>query len=168
MPPPSHVERNFNYPAAALYVLVADVEAYPAYMPGWRAVRILHRTGNEAQVEQVVSLAGLRKQFVSIAYFNPPHRLVIQADGDLFKHFRLTWNFNEICTGITSVCAELELVFRSATMERLATHLMPDMLNPVVAALEHRAATHLIRSPPENKPESEANPSKYVAKSSSH
>jgi coenzyme Q-binding protein COQ10 len=143
MPQDCHAERYLAYPVADVYALVADVESYPAYMPGWRAARILHRTAAVAQVEQIVSLAGLRKQFHSVAHFDPPHGLVIQADGDPFRHFRLAWRFTEATDGTTLVQADLTMIFRSGTMERLATHLMPDMLGPVINALEHRAATLL-------------------------
>jgi coenzyme Q-binding protein COQ10 len=137
-----------DYPAAALFALVADVEAYPSYMPGWHAVRVLKRSPEGETVQQAVSIAGIRVNFISVARFEPPHRLTIEADGALFRQFMLVWSFTELAAARTLVSVEMKVTFRSAALDRMAARLMPDVLGPVIAALERRAALKLRAAPP--------------------
>jgi hypothetical protein len=40
------------YSCTQLLALVADIERYPAFLPGWSSVRILHSGKSQLQVEQ--------------------------------------------------------------------------------------------------------------------
>ncbi|HQT46730.1 MAG TPA: type II toxin-antitoxin system RatA family toxin [Acidocella sp.] len=149
-----------DYPAAALFALVADVEAYPNYMPGWHAARVLERGVEGETVEQVVSIAGIRVKFISLATFEPPHRLTIEADGVLFRQFQLVWSFTKLAAARTLVGVEMKVTFRSAVLDRMASRVMPDVLGPVISALERRAALKLGATPPVNSPAPGALPRK--------
>lgn len=138
-----NTERTLPYPIGPLFEVVADIEAYPLYMPGWRAARILNRTPTRLDVEQTVSLAGLRITFVSVAEADPPHRLDVQSSAPPFHHFRLLWLFTARAAVETLVRAELEVAFRSFVLERLAARMMPIVLNRVIEAFERRAVEAL-------------------------
>ena len=134
------IERRLAYPAEFLFALVTDIEAYPVYMPGWRAVRVLRRAPGQVVVEQIVSLGGLRVRFCSTADADPPHRLEIRTTDPPFRFFRIVWRFVAAGPAETVVQAGFEMAFRSRTLERVAAPVMPIMLRRVVAAFERRAA----------------------------
>ena len=134
------IDRRLAYPVGFLFELVSDIEAYPHYMPGWRAVRVLARTPGRVVVEQIVSLAGLRVRFVSTADADPPRQLEIRTSDAPFRHFRLRWRFAVEGPAETVVQAGLEVAFRSRTLERFAAPMLPIVLRRAVAAFERRAA----------------------------
>lgn len=134
------IERRLAYPVGVLFELVTDIKAYPLYMPGWCAVRVLTRTPGRVVVEQIVSLGGVHVRFLSTADADPPRRLVIRANGAPFRQFRLLWRFTAEGPAETVVQAGLEIAFRSRTFERFAAPMMPIMLRRIIAAFERRAA----------------------------
>ena len=134
------IERRLAYPIGFLFELVTDIEAYPLYMPGWRAVRVLTRTPGRAVVEQIVSLGGVRVRFRSTADADPPHRLEIRSNDPPFRYYRVVWRFTPDGPAETIVQAGFEVAFRSRTLERIAAPVMPIMLERVITAFERRAA----------------------------
>ena len=143
------IERRLAYPAGLLFALVTDIEAYPSYMPGWRAVRVLRRTAGQVVVEQIVSLAGMRVRFCSTADADPPRRLEIRTTDPPFRLFRIVWQFTAAGPVETVVQAGIEIAFRSGTLERVAAPVLPIMLQRVVAAFERRAAQRFLGAEPE-------------------
>ncbi|WP_297366537.1 type II toxin-antitoxin system RatA family toxin [Acidocella sp.] len=139
--------RDLPYDRAALFALVADVEHYPSYMPGWRAVRVLARHPDGLSVRQIVTIAGLRQDFTSRAWLAPPQSLRIVSEDGPFRRFELLWRFTPLPGGGTRVEGELTLRLRSPLLDALAARLRPDLLANVVAALERRAAGRLTPVP---------------------
>ncbi|MGC9270717.1 type II toxin-antitoxin system RatA family toxin [Acidiphilium sp.] len=143
-----HVERVFAYPIAPLFALIADIESYPLYMPGWRAARIDRSTPPQLDVEQLVSLAGLSLRFRSVAVLDPPHRLQISSTQPPFRNFRLVWQLRSLCPTSTAVRADFDLSFRTSVFERIAETIAPTMLERTINAFAKRAAHHLPDLPP--------------------
>lgn len=140
------VTREFGYPAAPLFALIADIGSYPDYMPGWRWVRILSRTEERIDVEQAIGILGLELVFHSVAEMTAPLRLAIRAsDGppQPFRQFALDWTFTELAPGRTLVCAAITIEFRSSVLEHAAAMAVPVIIERVVDAVERRAATRL-------------------------
>jgi coenzyme Q-binding protein COQ10 len=142
------IERRLAYPAGFLFALVTDIEAYPSYMPGWRAVRVLRRTPGQVVVEQIVSLGGVRVRFCSTADADPPRRLEIRTTDPPFRCFRILWQFTAAGPAETVVQAGFDMAFRSSTLEHVAAPVLPVMLRQVVAAFERRAAQRFRRAAP--------------------
>jgi coenzyme Q-binding protein COQ10 len=134
-----HIERLFVYPITDLFALIADIESYPLYMPGWRAVRISERSLQRLEVEQLVSLFGLSIDFRSVAEFDPPHQLRISATQFPFRMFRLCWQLRSLCPTSTLVQADFDLSFRTAALDRLADKMAPRMLERTVSAFAEHA-----------------------------
>lgn len=140
------IEREFGYPAAPLFALIADIGAYPDYMPGWRAVRILSRTDGHIEVEQAIGILGLELVFHSVADVAAPSRLAIRAsDGSSqpFREFALDWTFAALAPDRTRVGATMAIGFRSSVLEHAAALALPVVVERVVDAVERRAAARL-------------------------
>lgn len=133
------VERLIAFPITPLFDLIADIEAYPTYMPGWRSAHIIKKTATHLYVKQTVSLAGLRVTFNSVAEVDPPHRLEIHSNDAPFQSFRMIWLLTARAPTKTLVHADLDVVFRSRVLDLLAARMMPIVLHRAIAAFEHRA-----------------------------
>lgn len=73
--------------------LVADIERYPDFVPGWHSVEICRRSESTIEVRQVVEAAGFRFAFESVATLERPQRITIAARKGPFKAFEIQWRF---------------------------------------------------------------------------
>ncbi len=79
-----------------LFDLVANVEEYPLFLPGWRAARILRRTGDFMVVEQNVGFRGLHWRFRTKARVRRPESLEITSDDFPFRRLEIAWRFRPV------------------------------------------------------------------------
>ena len=133
-------------PIAAVFDLIADIESYPRFMPGWREARTLERAEGRQVVWQSVSLVGTRVGFVSTAAIDRPHRLDIRSDEAPFRVFRLLWTLHDIGAAETVVRAEMTVAFRTHALDRVAARLLPGVLARTVDAFARQAAQHGVSS----------------------
>ena len=136
-------ERLVPYSIAPLFGLIADIESYPLYMPGFRAARVLERTATCWRVQQTVSFVGLQATFISMVELDPPKRLEIRASETPIRSFSLVWILTPRAAEKTLIRAELDLAFRSMVLEGLAMHILPLTLERAMAAFEQRAPSLL-------------------------
>ena len=125
---------------APVFELIADIESYPRFMPGWREARIIGRAERRHVVWQTVSLAGIRVGFVSAAAIDRPHHLEIRSDEAPFRAFRLLWTLTEVTAAETVVLAEMSVAFRARPLDGLAARLLPGMLARTIEAFTREAA----------------------------
>ncbi len=82
-----------------LFELVADIERYPDFLPGWLSARILAREGGQLRVEQVLQAGPARLRFRSRAQLQPCSRIHIETlDGPL-RGSRIEWRFTALDGG---------------------------------------------------------------------
>lgn len=139
------VERVLPWPAQALYELVADVDAYPQFMPGWSSARVLRRDAGSAEVEQRVHLLGRDWHFRSRAEFEAPKRVGIRA-GAPFRVFELRWDFEPLSASVTRVRGTLHAELGEPLLDELARHALPQLLQRTMLAFEQRAAQRIAPS----------------------
>lgn len=134
------LERVLPWPAAALYAVIADVESYPDFMPGWESASV--EPGGDAgelHVRQGVHLLGRRWDFDSRARLDPPRVLRIEA-GAPFRHFELQWELQPLSGSFTRLRARLRAELDDPVLDALARHALPALLRETTDALERRAA----------------------------
>ncbi len=134
-------ERYLPYSVERMFDLVADVERYPAFLPGWKRARIQISRDNELIVDQEIGLGGLRLRFSSHAILNRPKHIAITATKGPFRHFTIQWKFTS--TGSCTCTAQLQLSYemRSKMLQAALGTLMGEMAQSVIAAFERRAHT---------------------------
>lgn len=131
------------YSAEQMFDLVVDIERYPKFVPGWRAVRITKREGDRQQgwlhVDQVISDKGLRFRFDTDAQFTRPTYLRIAANGRPFQYFVLRWQFHPQDDGGCEVVAHARYRLRNVPMRQLAEKYFSQTFNTVVSSFANRA-----------------------------
>lgn len=123
-----------------VYAVVADVEAYPEFLPGWNSVRVLARDDRTCTVEQTLQLGPLNWHFHSHARFDPPHGVDIRSQDGPFRELYLQWRFAPQTPRVCLVALNQVVRLRSSWQERMARPLLRLQAEQVMSAFEAEAA----------------------------
>jgi len=93
----------FNYSPQQVFDVVADIEKYPEFLPGWITAQIVQRSGNNLQVEQELGIAFLKWRFTSEAVFERPYHIHITSLEEPFFHMVIDWTFFPVDENSTRV-----------------------------------------------------------------
>lgn len=143
---PKHSEiRETPFQAAQMYALVADVAAYPEFLPWCAAARIRSRKpqgqSEVMEADLVISFKVFRERFGSRVTLWPDESRIetIYIDGP-FKHMHSQWRF-EPCEGGCRIHFFVDFEFRSALLQSVIGLVFNDAMQRVVRAFEMRAQT---------------------------
>jgi coenzyme Q-binding protein COQ10 len=142
----SHREtRLLPYTPEQVFDVVADVEAYPQFLPWCTACRIRRRESAEVFVaDMAIGFKMVRETFTSRVTLDRPRGVTVDYLDGPFRHLVNTWTFRPY-TGkaggrATEVEFFLEFEFRSRLLESLIGLLFEEAVRRMVAAFEARAA----------------------------
>ncbi len=122
-----------------LFALVADIESYPQFMPGWSRVRILHSEGRRLEVEQQLRIGLLPVTFRSTAEFEPCKRITITSRDAPFGEMGIQWQFVPRDDARCEVTLIIELALRPGPWEPLLHQLMKQESGNLLEQFEKRA-----------------------------
>jgi len=144
---PTHAEiRRLPYSAAEMYALVADMAAYPEFLPWCSGARIRSREpqpdGSEiVEAEMVISFKVFSERFGSRVILRPDDYKIDVAylDGP-FRYLNNHWRFKPV--GETSCEADffVDFEFRSRTLQLIIGVVFHEAMRRIVRAFEDRAA----------------------------
>lgn len=90
-----------------LFDLVADIERYPDFLPGWHEARIIRREPDLLEVEQALGLGPVRFGFTSRARLESPARIHITSSDGPFARLSIDWHITadspDRCTATLAV-----------------------------------------------------------------
>ncbi|WP_176595676.1 MULTISPECIES: type II toxin-antitoxin system RatA family toxin [Sphingobium] len=138
---PKHNEtRPLPYTPEQMFDLVANVEAYPEFLPWVSAIRVRSDNESEMVADMIVGFKGIKESFTSRVHkHQPDHVRVDYLDGPL-KHLHNEWNFRDDGQGGVLVDFEVEFEFKSKLFEMLAGQVFDKALRKMIGAFETRAA----------------------------
>ncbi len=126
------------YRCGQVFDLLADIERYPQFLPGWSSAHISRRQGDTLYVEQVVGFGALRLPFSSVAQLHPPECIEIASQDRLFRRYALTWRIEPGAGGCRiGVTAEIELA--SWLLQLAVDRFLAGATDDIIAAFEARA-----------------------------
>ncbi len=126
------------YRRELIFDLVADIERYPEFVPGWVSAHILSRAGNRLAVEQTIAVGRFRDRFVSEARLERPERIVVSSQEGMFKRLEIDWRFSE-ARGGCQLTLNINYRFASRTLEFVASPLLDHMAAQILEAFMGRA-----------------------------
>ena len=142
---PTHSEtRSLPYTAQQMYDLVADVAAYPEFLPWCAAARIRSVTpSGVAQVMEadlVISFKVFRERFGSRVTLWPADKRIDTEylDGP-FRYMKSDWTFKPTETGC-DVAFHVDFEFRNAVLQKIIGVVFNEAMHRIVRAFEDRAA----------------------------
>ena len=142
---PKHSEtRILPYSPEQMYDLVADVEAYPQFLPWCAAARIRSRTPQGAaevmEADLVISFKVFRERFGSrVTLFPEDLRIDTEYLDGPFKYMKSNWAFAP-AEGGCEVSFFVDFEFRNAVLQKLIGVVFNEAMQRIVRAFERRAA----------------------------
>jgi coenzyme Q-binding protein COQ10 len=126
------------YSSEHVFDLVADIERYPEFVPGYASARILSREGDRLVVEQTIGLSGFRERFVSEAQLERPARIVVRSRGKLLQRLEIDWQFTDTSDGC-EVTLLMNYRFSSKALDFALLPLLDLMAEQTLRAFVRRA-----------------------------
>lgn len=141
---PNHAEtKTLPYTAQQMYDLVADVAAYPTFLPWCAAARIRSRTPEgDAELmlaDLVISFKVFRERFGSKVLLHPAEKSIDTEylDGP-FKFLKSTWDFKDV-EGGCDVSFYVNFEFKNAILQGIIGVVFNEAMHRIVRAFEARA-----------------------------
>jgi coenzyme Q-binding protein COQ10 len=136
---PTHAEKRvLPYTPAQMFDLVADVSAYPEFLPWCIGVRVRKREGNVITADLVIGFKMFREQFSSRVTLDRPRRIDVQYIQGPMKHLNNHWLFAPHPDGV-EIDFYVDFEFRSRILEKLIGTLFNEAFRRMVGAFETRA-----------------------------
>ncbi|MCH8167781.1 MAG: type II toxin-antitoxin system RatA family toxin [Proteobacteria bacterium] len=143
---PTHAEiRRLPYSAAEMYALVADVAAYPEFLPWCSGARVRARTpqpdGSEiVEADLVISFKVFSERFASRVTLRPDGCKIDVAylDGP-FRYLNNHWRFKPVGESACEVDFFVDFEFRSKTLQMIIGVVFHEAMRRIVRAFEDRA-----------------------------
>ena len=137
----TRVSRNalVRYSASCMYQLVADIEAYPQFLP-WCANATIHKSSAH-EVEATLGLAKgpIRKAFSTRNTLNPEERIELHLLNGPFKSLQGEWRFTQLGEDGSRVQLDLEFEFSSRLLAMTVGPVFNEIANTMVQAFCDRA-----------------------------
>ncbi len=143
---PTHAEiRRTPYSAAEMYALVADVAAYPEFLPWCSGARIRARKaqpdGSEiVEADLVISFKVFRERFGSRVTLRPDgHRIDVAYLEGPFRYLNNHWRFEPVGEATCEVDFFVDFEFRSKPLQLIIGVVFHQAMRRIVRAFEERA-----------------------------
>ena len=136
------VTRNALVPftAGQMFSLVADIEAYPGFLPWCSKARIETERGDEVQARLEVARGPVRKTFTTLNRHVENRQIDISLVDGPFRHLQGHWRFDALSEDGCRVELHLEFEFASRIIGRLLDPVFNEIANTMVDAFCKRAA----------------------------
>lgn len=137
---PTYTEkRRLPYSAEQMFVLAADVEAYPQFLPWCTATRIKRREGETIYADMVIGFKIFREKFTTKAVFDKPSRIDVEYLDGPFKYLKSHWEFEPDGEGACEVDFHIDFEFRSVMLQKLIGKVFDEAVHRMVDAFQKRA-----------------------------
>jgi coenzyme Q-binding protein COQ10 len=141
---PTHAEKRvMPYSAQQMYDLIADIGAYPQFLPWCSAARITKRTpkGDTEVIdaELVISFKVFRERFGSRVTLMPDaSKIDVEYLDGPFKYLNNHWIFTD-CDGGCEVDFFVDFEFKSKILQTIIGVVFGEAMQRIVGAFESRA-----------------------------
>lgn len=137
---PVHREtRTVPFTATQMHALVADVAAYPQFLP-WitdTKVRPLHPDAFQAEVTVGYGLLSL--QYTSCVTLTPPHHILTHSRSSALKHLENRWSFEEVGPQQCRIDFFIDFDFTQPLFQHALNAVFGQVSQAMVRAFEKRA-----------------------------
>lgn len=122
-----------------MYCLVADVAAYPQFLP-WCAAAQVHQADEVSMHASLTIAKGpLHKRFTTKNHLFPQRRIEIALVDGPFEHLNGCWSFEELGDDGARVTLELEFDVKGVLLRRTLSPVFSQIGNTMVDAFCQRA-----------------------------
>jgi coenzyme Q-binding protein COQ10 len=122
-----------------MFQLVADLETYPEFLPGWKHVAIKDRKKNVLMAEQEIGYSKFQWKFMSKAELHKPKHVKITSTEEPFKHLLIDWHLKSKGDNRTEVEFTIEMKMRSMILDGLMKRAIEKPVKELLTVFEQRA-----------------------------
>ena len=138
---PKHTEqRHLPYTPEQMFDLVADVGAYPQFLPWVSAIRVRSNSDTMMLADMVVGFKSLRETFTSKVSKHRPDSIHVEYIEGPLKFLHNDWKFRPDGQGGCIVDFCVDFAFKNRVFEMLAGQVFDRALRKMITAFEERAA----------------------------
>jgi coenzyme Q-binding protein COQ10 len=123
-----------QYDADHLFDIVANIEAYPEFLPWVAAARILDTQENIIIAELLIRYKVFRGSYVSKVTLIPKQEIIVELVDGPFKHLNNYWKFNG-----NEVEFKLDFELKSSLLENLISNEFEHYAGKMMDAFNKRA-----------------------------
>ncbi len=138
---PSHAEKKIlPFTPEQMFDMVADVGAYPEFLPWCIATRVRSSDETHLVADMVIGFKVFREQFTSRVTLERPGVIHVEYERGPFKYLKNQWNFSKSQEGGCLVDFSVEFEFRSQLLEMAIGKVFTEAVHRMVSAFEKRAS----------------------------
>lgn len=137
--PQFQYQRQVPFPVEPVFDLVADVERYPRFLPGWREARVVERRDNVLTVDQTLGGWGFEWRFHTRAMLDRPRQIRIETREHPFEHLLQIWRFRPVDETSTLVSLDADYTLEDLPLRGLVTAVFDRGFRQTLDAFESRA-----------------------------
>jgi len=130
--------RDFPYSAEQMYKMVADVDAYPNFLPWCQGVRVYNRSEGSLYADLIIGFKMFRERFTSHVKFTDGRIEVEYIKGPL-KYLHNHWQFTAKDDGTCRVDFLVDFEFRNKIFEKMIGGFFTEAVSHMIGAFEGRA-----------------------------
>jgi coenzyme Q-binding protein COQ10 len=121
-----------------VFDVVADIERYPDFLPGWISASISRREANTCYVEQVLGRGPVRVSFASEAMLQRPERLDITSSDASFRKFTLSMLIKPSVPAGSTLSISAHVALRSLFLQKILSQFVANSIDDVMVAFQRR------------------------------
>jgi coenzyme Q-binding protein COQ10 len=136
---PTHAERRVvPYTPEQMFDLVADVGAYPQFLPWCAGARVRSRTEEELVADLTIGFKVFRETFTSRVTLERPHHIHVRYENGPFRYLNNHWKFMPHPKGV-EVDFFVDFEFRSRLLQMAIGMVFNEAVKLMVNAFLRRA-----------------------------
>lgn len=128
-----------QYPADRMYAIVADVRAYPQFLPWCRATEVVELNVTEVKATLHLDYHGLRQRFTTRNRLQAPDLIELRLVDGPFKQLEGRWTFIDLGPEGSKVALAMSYQFASSLLERMVGPAFQHIAQSLVGAFIRRA-----------------------------
>lgn len=122
-----------------MFELVNDVEAYPLYLDGCKAVKVLHRSDTELVARLTLSRGSVSQSFTTRNILDPVKSMTMTLEEGPFSHFNGLWQFKALNETACKVSLNLEFTVSNRVLAKAVEPLLKSVADQLVDSVCQRA-----------------------------
>ena len=131
--------KKMSYSAKQMFDLVADVEAYPDFLPWIAKAVIPKREEFNFTADLTIGYKFLHDQYTSKVILKPSERIDVEYVNGPFKHLKNYWIFHPISETECEVEFYIDFQFNASLLEGFITPIFSEAVKTIINAFKKRA-----------------------------
>ena len=128
-----------RHSAARMFALVADIEAYPEFLPWCGGSRIVGRVGQQVTAEIEINFHGIRQGFTTVNEQHPDDRIDLRLVSGPFSKLDGSWQFTPLGDDACKVALALDYDFNNFLLGKLVGPVFHQIATTMVESFVKRA-----------------------------